>query len=340
ALQLVALVVIAILTAVNCQGVKAAKIIQTTFTSTKAAALALLIVLGFLAFDRHAGVAANFGPNFWQAQDLNGNPLTGLGLLSVLAVAMVGPLFANDAWNNLTFAGEEVKNSEQTVPRSLRIGTLIVGLLYTLTNVAYLLLLPLHGVKGDPTVIGRGIQFALEDRVGTAAAEIIFGQAGQYIMAAAIMISTFGGLNGLILAGPRAYYAMALDGLFFKNAGILHARTNVPTFGLILQGIWAAILTTTGTYGNLLEYVVFAALLFYVLTVIAIFILRRKEPDIPRPFKVPLYPYLPIVYLVLAIAIMIGQIFLAPKYSGFGLLIILSGWPIFYLWRWLASKGN
>jgi APA family basic amino acid/polyamine antiporter len=340
ALQLVALLVIALLTAVNCQGIKTGKMIQTTFTVTKVSALFILVVLGALSFGKFHGLDANFGANFWHPQDLTGNPLSGLKLTAVLALAMVGPLFASDAWNNITFAGEEVKNAEKTLPRSLMLGTLTIGLLYTLTNVIYLLLLPLHGVQGDPTVVGRGIQFAAEDRVGTAAAEIIFGPVGQQIMAVAIMISTFGCMNGLILSGPRAYYAMAKDGLFFKGAGELNVNTNVPIFGLILQGIWAAILTTTGTYSNLLEYVVFAALLFYVLTVVALFILRRRQPDIARPFKVPFYPWLPIFYLAVAVVIMIGQIYLSPRYSGGGLLIILSGLPAFFIWNRKASRGE
>src|SRR5262249_55271375 len=242
-------------------------------------------------------------------------------------------LFSCDAWNNITFAGEEVKDAERTLPRSLALGTALVALLYVLTNVVYLLLLPLHGVKDGATVLERGIQFAAEDRVGTAAAQIIFGDAGAGIMAAAIMISTFGCLNGLILAGPRAYYAMARDGLFFKSAGILHPAVNVPVAGLVLQGVWAALLATSGTYSTLLEYVVFAALFFYVLTVGAVFVLRKKQPNLARPYKVPAYPALPALYIALALAIMLGQIWLAPKYTGAGLLIILSGLPAYLFWR-------
>jgi APA family basic amino acid/polyamine antiporter len=330
--QLVAIAVIALLTAVNCRGIHTARIIQTTFTVTKVGALAGLIALGLLAFDRFHGAGVNFA-DFWQARDLSGNPLSGVSLLAVLGLAMVGALFSCDAWNNVTFAGEEVKDPERTLPRSLALGTATVAALYVLTNVVYLLLLPLRGVKDGATVIERGIQFASEDRVGTAAAQVIFGDAGAGIMAAAIMISTFGCLNGLILAGPRAYYAMARDGLFFKKAGVLHPEVNVPVAGLLIQGVWAGLLATSGTYSNLLEYVVFAALFFYVLTVGAVFVLRRTRQDVARPYRVPWYPALPALYIVLALAIMLGQLCLAPRYTGAGLVIILSGLPAYLFWR-------
>ncbi|HEY9783806.1 MAG TPA: amino acid permease [Candidatus Obscuribacterales bacterium] len=332
ALQLVAVILIAFLTAVNCRGIHTAKMIQTVFTATKVGALALLIILGIASVNKYFGANVNFA-NFWPAQDLSGAPLDGIRLLAVLSLAMVGPLFSSDAWNNITFAGEEVKDAERTLPRSLALGTLLVGLLYVLTNFIYLFLLPLHGSAAGTTVVERGIQFATEDRVGTAAAQIIFGSAGEFIMAGAIMISTFGCLNGLILAGPRAYYAMAKDGLFFKSAGELNHVTHVPIFGLVLQGVWACLLATSGTYSQLLEYVVFAALLFYVLTVAGLMILRRTRKDIERPYKVFAYPLMPLFYIIAASAIMVGQIWLSPKFSGAGLLIILSGLPAYYLWR-------
>lgn len=211
-------------------------------------------------------------------------------------------------------------------------------LLYLVTNIVYMLLLPLFGTSDGATVIERGIQFASEDRVGTASLEVIFGKAGEKIMAVAIMISTFGALNGLILSGPRLYYAMAKDGLFFKNAGVLHAKTNVPVFGLIIQGFWSCVLATSGTYSELLEFVIFAALLFYVLTVSAVIVLRKKAPEIDRPFKVPFYPVLPILYVVCAITIMIGQIYLHWEYSGAGLLIILSGLPVYLFWKRVGAR--
>jgi APA family basic amino acid/polyamine antiporter len=339
ALQLVALVLVAVLTAINCGGIKMAKTIQTSFTAIKATSLALLIGLGLLSYNKWNGLAANFNGNFWQPMRESGEPLTGLALMGVLAIAMVGPLFSCDAWNNVTFAGQEVKDAEKTLAKSLALGTFTVALLYVLANVAYLLLLPMHGTAGADTVVARGIQHAAEDRVGTAAAQIIFGPIGEQIMAVAIMISTFGANNSLVLAGPRAYYAMAKDGLFFKKCGELNASTNVPTYGLIIQGVWAALLTTSGTYGQLLDYVVFAALLFYVLTVGALLVLRTKEKERERPFKVPLYPILPWLYIICASLIMVGQIILSPEFSGRGLLIILSGLPAYFFWHRKIGQG-
>ncbi|MBX9568916.1 MAG: amino acid permease [Candidatus Obscuribacterales bacterium] len=338
-LQVVAVGLIALLTAVNCRGIEAAKFIQTTFTAAKLFALAAIILLGFLAFDRFGGLQPNLA-NFWNAVEATTHkPLVGFDLMLTVGVAMVGALFSCDAWNNITFAGEEVKEPEKVLPKSLTIGTLIVVSLYLLANIVYLCLLPVTGDPHATTVVGRGIQFAAEDRVGTAAAEIIFGPIGKSIMAGAIMISTFGCLNGLILAGARVYYAMARDGLFFKKAGHLDKNTGVPVFGLIVQGVWSAILATTGTYGNLLDFVVFAALLFYLLTVAAVIILRVKEPDLPRPYKVIGYPIVPILYLVSAALVMAGQ-FKRPEYPGFGLLIILSGLPVYFLWRSRKASSN
>lgn len=339
-LQLVALMVITLLTYINCQGISTAKMIQTVFTVTKVSAVLLLIALGLFLTENWNGLPVNFGADFWKAQSTKGELLSGLPLIAIFSLAMVGPLFSSDAWNNVTFAGEEVKDAEKILPRSLMYGTLLVGLLYLVCNIVYLLILPMHGDANAPTVVGRGIQYAAEHRVGTAVAEILFGPIGAQLMAGAIMISTFGALNGCILSGPRAYYAMAKDGLFFKKASVLHPEKGVPTFGLIIQGVWAAVLTTTGTYSNLLEYVVFAALLFYILTVAALIVLRKKAPGQLRPFKVPAYPLLPILYVLFAIVVVIGQIYSSPQYSGFGLLIILSGLPAFFFWRRKIDHGK
>lgn len=337
--QLVALAVIALLTWINCLGIHMAKLIQTSFTITKVVALFLLIAVGFMTLSHHHGLTPNL-VDLWHVHDTAGQNIEGPGILMVLSLALVGPLFASDAWNNVTFAGEEVKDPEKTLPRSLIMGTALVCILYFVTNVVYLLLLPLAGDSSGATVLERGIQYASSDRVGTAALEVICGPAGEKIMAVAIMISTFGALNGLILAGPRLYYAMARDGLFFKKAGILHARTNVPVFGLVLQGVWSAILATSGTYSQLLEFVVFAALLFYVFTVSAVFIMRKKAPDLDRPFKVPLYPLLPALYVVAAALVMLGQILMHWEYSGAGLLIILSGLPVYFFWTRKAAPAS
>lgn len=330
-LQVISVILIAFLTLLNCRGIETAKNIQTSFTVTKVAALAALIVLGLFSFDKFGGAPVNFGANFWALPP----EMVSKNLFLVIALAMVGPLFSCDAWNNITFAGEEVKDAEKILPRSLAVGTLIVVTLYLMANLVYLLLIPISG-----------IQHAAEDRVGTAAAEIIFGAPGKFIMAGAIMISTFGCLNGLILAGARVYYAMAKDGLFFKKAGILNRETNVPVFGLLIQGVWSSFLALSGTYSDLLEYVVFAALLFYVVTVVAVFALRKKVPDssLPeaqrRPYKVPLYPLLPAAYVVAAAAVMVGQIIEKPSNSGFGLLIIVSGLPIYFIWKKLQKSAQ
>jgi len=333
--KLVALLVIILLTVVNCGGIHLAKLIQTSFTSIKVVALLSLIVLGVLFTGGHHGIETNF-VNLWNAKQ-GGVALEGASLLLAFSIALVGPLFAMDAWNNITFAGEEVKEPTKVLPRSLIAGTALVCLLYFLTNVVYLLLLPFEGIKDAPEVVQRGIQFAAQDRVGTAALEVMFGEVGQKIMAGAIMISVFGALNGLILSGPRLYYAMAKDGLFFKDAGVLHAKTNVPVFGLVIQGIWSCVLATSGKYGDLLDMVVFAALLFYILTVGAIFILRKKDKDRERPFKVPLYPVLPGLYIVLASIVCVGQLIARPDYSGAGLLIIVLGLPVYFIWQKRAS---
>lgn len=329
--KLVGVLVIILLTAINCGGIHLGKIIQTSFTSIKVASLFLLIGIGLCLTDAHHGMATNF-TNMWQPTDKDGSPLTLLLLLGALSAALVGPLFASDAWNNITFAGEEVKEPRKTMPKALILGTGLVTLLYILTNVVYLMILPLHGIKDGATVLERGIQYAAQDRVGTAALQVMFGGIGEQVMAVAIMISVFGALNGLILSGPRLYYAMAKDKLFFKKAGELNANTNVPVYGLVIQGIWSAALATSGTYGQLLDFIIFAALLFYVLTVYAVIVMRKKHPEMERPFKIPLYPILPISYVVLAAALMIGQMCVNTKQCAYGLVIILTGLPVYWFW--------
>ncbi len=325
--RLVAILVIAVLTYVNTRGIKAAKWVQNLFTTTKIGALALLAVVPFLGRVNPAAIEANFsGGRFF------GQGAFDLRFLMIFGAAMVGSLFSADAWNNITFAGEEVKDPRRTLPRSLALGTGIVILLYCLANLAYLMLLPLHGSPAAADVVGRGIEHAAEDRVGTAAMQIILGAGGAYLMTAFVMISTFGCENGLILAGPRLYYAMAKDRLFFRGAGILN-RHAVPAAGLVLQGIWAAILTLSGTYGNLLDYIIFAALLFYVLTIAAIFALRRSRPDLPRPYKAIGYPYVPALYIVAAVALMIDLLIEKPLYTWPGLLIVLAGIPVYFISR-------
>jgi basic amino acid/polyamine antiporter, APA family len=258
----------------------------------------------------------------------------GFPFVLAFGAAMVGSLFSADAWNNVTFAAAEVQNPRRNLPRALVLGTGLVTLLYVLANVAYLNVLPLYGTEGGATVMERGIQHAAQDRVGTAALEVIFGPAGAIVMAIAILISTFGCNNGLILAGGRVLWAMARDGLFFRRAGALNAR-QVPAFALVIQAIWTSLLCLTGTYGQLLDYVIFAALIFYVLTTIGLFILRRTRPDIERPYRAVGYPVLPALYILLAAAVAV-LIILAPStrtQAVSGLVVVLLGIPVYFLWR-------
>lgn len=340
AAQLLAIVLIIFLTWSNSQGIRNGKIIQTVFTSAKLAALLMLIILG-LYIGLSTDAFSNNMVGAWDAVQLtnvNGawvsEHITGFALILALGTAMIGSLFSSDAWNNVTFIAGEIKDPKKNIPRSLLLGTGIVTVLYCLANVAYLALLPLKGSPEATDVIGQGIQFAGggTDRVGTAAASMIFGDVAVYIMAALIMISTFGCNNGAILAGPRLYYAMSKEGLFFKRAGELN-KNDVPGFGLWVQCIWASLLCLSGTYGDLLNYVTFASLLFYTVTIAGIFILRKKEPDAERPYKTVLYPFLPALYIILALAICSILLYTTPGTSGKGLLIVFLGAPVYFLVR-------
>jgi APA family basic amino acid/polyamine antiporter len=259
--------------------------------------------------------------------------ITGAFVLA-FGAALVGSLFSSDAWNNVTFAAAEVENPKRNLPLALALGTGLVTLLYVLANFSYLNVLPLDGVRDGATVLERGIKYATEDRVGTAAAEVIFGESGRAVMAVAILISTFGCINGLILAGARVYYAMARDGLFFKRVGTLSER-RVPAAGLIVQSVWTSLLCLTGTYSQLLDYVIFAALVFYALTTLGLFILRAKRPDAERPYRAVGYPVLPALYIVLAasvaVILLVADKTRAQAFSG--LVLVLIGVPVFFLWR-------
>ena len=323
--QLLAIAVLALLTWSNSRGIREGKIIQNVFTFAKVVTLLALIALGLFVARNSEAVTANLA-SLW------GETPVSLSFLMLVGAAMVGPLFSSDAWNNVTFTAGEVKNPRRTLPLSLLGGTGLVMLLYCLTNVAYLCLLPLTGSPTGETAVERGIQYAAEDRVATAAAYMIFGTDAAAIMACAIMVSTFGCLNGLILSGPRLYYAMAQDRLFFARTGHLNAA-GVPASGLWLQMAWASVLTLSGTYGNLLDYVILAALLFYVLTVVGLFILRRTRPDAERPYRAYGYPWLPAIYVLIAAAIMLDLLFVKPAYTWPGLLIVLTGVPVYFLWK-------
>jgi APA family basic amino acid/polyamine antiporter len=327
--RLIALISIWILTWINLRGVREGKFVQTTLTLVKTGALVALIALGLTLGRNALAVSANFGPGAFSG----GVTITSAFMIA-FGASLVGSLFASDAWNNVTFAAAEVKNPQRNLPLALLLGTGLVTVLYLLANVAYLNTLPLHGVKDAATALERGIQYATQDRVGSAAAEMIFGPIGGSLMAAAILVSTFGCNNGLILSGARVYYAMARDGLFFKSVGIL-SKNKVPARALITQAIWTSLLCLTGTYGQLLDYVIFAALIFYVFTTIGLFILRSKRPDAERPYRALGYPVLPALYIVLASAVAV-VLLIADKTRAqalSGLVIVLIGIPVYYMWR-------
>ncbi len=315
--RLLGIGIVLLLTWVNVQGVRTAAWIQTVFTAAKVLALGALIVLG-LTIGRHAAaLAANFGGGrFWGAA-----PLT-LAILPVIGAAMVGSLFSSDAWNNVAFAAAEVKNPRRNLPLALGLGTLLVSLMYVLANVAYVNVLPLPDIQG-----------AAQDRVATVAMQTIFGGAGVVIMAVAIMISTFGCANGLVLAGARVYYAMSHDGLFFQRAGVVDPRHRTPKAALWAQAIWTCILALSGTYNDLLNYVIFAAVLFYFLTIVAMFRLRRLKPDMERPYRAVGYPWMAGLYMVAMAALMVDLLIESPLYTWPGLIIVVIGVPVYFAWR-------
>jgi APA family basic amino acid/polyamine antiporter len=324
--RVVALLVVATLTVVNLRGVTLGARVQTVFAVAKVGALAAVVLLG-LTFFRNADVWAANTASFWGTA-----PWT-LAVVPVIGAAMVGSLFSSDAWNNVTFAAAEVRNPKRNLPLALFAGTAIVSLIYILANLAYLSVLPFAGDPAGTTALERGLQYAAQDRVGTAAAEVMFGPRGGLLMALAIMVSTFGCVNGLVLAGPRVYYAMARDGLFFQKAGQLHASYKTPVFGLVTQAIWAMVLCLSGSYSNLLDYVIFASLLFYFFTVLALFRLRKTRPDLPRPVRAFGYPVVPGLYLVATLALMVILLFEKPLYTWPGLIIVALGIPVYLAWR-------
>lgn len=337
--QLFAIGMIALLTFVNSRGIQNGKMIQLVFTSAKLLALLALVVLG-LAVGLKGDLFSQNMENAWQATQTtlsNGqwmtSPITGLALFMAFGTAIIGPLFSSDAWNNVTFIAGEMKNPRRDIPLSLLFGTCIVTALYLLANLAYLSLLPLQGDPNATDALGQGIQFAGggTDRVGTAAASMIFGNVAAALMAGLIMVSTFGCNNGLILAGARVYYAMAQEGLFFKKAGTLNAH-GVPGFALMTQAVWASLLCLSGTYGDLLDYCTFASLLFYIVTIGGIFILRRKDPDAERPYRALAYPFLPALYILIAGAICVILLITKPQNTWSGVFIVLLGVPV-YFWQ-------
>jgi APA family basic amino acid/polyamine antiporter len=332
--HIVSIVTIIFLTWINTLGIKEGKWVQNIFTFLKVFILLLFIIVG-LYYGKDRAIYLENKSYFWDAIRFeNGNfiEIKGISLIVAIGSAMIGALFAADAWYNITFASSEVINAKRTIPLSLIIGTLIVSVLYYLTNVVYLNSLPLRGNPDGMTVLERGIQFASEDRIGTASMSRMTGSYSVIIMAIVVVISTFGCNNGIILSGARVYYAMARDGIFFKSIGKLNKK-KVPAQALILQCIWSCMLCLSGTYSQLLDYVMFAVLIFFILTIGAIFILRRKKPEIHRPYKTPGYPYLPIIYIIIMMIILWILIIDNPQYTGPGLLIIIMGIPVYYYWK-------
>ncbi|MCH8266229.1 MAG: amino acid permease [Acidobacteria bacterium] len=331
--QLTAILSIAVLTLLNCFGIRLGAWVQNIFTFTKTAALLALALLVFFLGSSYQGFTVNFG-DFWRNADWSVSTLT------LLAVAMVGPLFASDAWYGVTFTGAEIKNPRRNLPLSMIVGVGTVSVLYIMINFVYLGLLPLEGSPDGVGPIARGIQYASEDRVGTAAAQVIFGPQGVGLMALFIMISVFGCNNGLILSGARVYYAMARDNLFFSAVGRVHPRYHTPVVSLVVQGVWASVLTLSGTYSQLLDYIIFAVLLFLMLTIAGLFVLRRKRPEMERPYRTWGYPVLPILYLVLAGFIEVNLLIYKPEYTWPGLIIVLLGLPVYYLWRRFSGSQS
>ncbi len=383
--QMVALVVIAFLTWLNCRGVQEGKMVQNVMTVIKTLALIMLILIGLFLVSQLSVREVNWKDpwggilttnKFSETQKLFGNLSPYVLAMMIFGGAMVGALFSSDAWNNVTFAAGEIRNPKRNLPLSLALGTGTVVLLYVAANVAFVEALPVRGDleagmkleseaarlerearqlfdQGKTIEAGelrekanariseaaqtRGINNARDGRVGTAVLELVSPRWGAPIMAIAIMISTFGCVNGMTLMGARLYYVMAKEGLFFRSVGTLN-RKGVPAAALVLQGVWATLLLFSGTYNELLDFVIFAVLIFYVLTVIGLFILRRKQPNLERPVKAFGYPVLPALYVLLCAAVMVDLLLVKPKMTWPGLIIVLAGIPVYFLWRGIGRK--
>lgn len=332
AAQLLGIFSIFLLTLFNAQGIRYGQLINRFFTSAKLLALFGLIVLGLVVFT-DSSIWQNNMVGFWRFEPVTpvnqGMPLSVI-IMSALGVSLVGALFSSDAWNNVTFIAGEIQNPKRNIPLSMLLGTAIVITLYLLVNVAYLKLLPFWGNPDGATVAERGLQFATNDRVGVAAVIAVLGGVGSIIMAVVIMISTFGANNSIALAGARVYQAMAQDGLFFDKMKQMN-KNGVPGFALWAQFIWASLLCLSGKYGDLLDYIMFSVVFFYILSVVAIFVLRRKKPELERPYKVWGYPIVPILYILLASGFCINLLFMKPQYSYPGLIIVLLGIPVYFI---------
>jgi len=332
AAQVVAILLIALLTYINSKGIKNGTIIQTVFTTTKLLSLFGLIIFGFILAAKSEIWNANWADAFsmkgWNADSSSWTDIIGTGMLGAIAAAMVGSIFSSDAWNNVTFIAGEVKNPKRNIGLALFLGTLTVTIIYTATNLMYVSVLPM-----------QEIAFAENDRVAVTASHAIFGNAGTIVIAIMIMISTFGCNNGLILAGARVYNAMAIDKLFFKRAATLN-KYAVPEYALWAQCIMASILCLSGKYGDLLDMIAFVVVLFYAITIIGIFKLRRTRPDAERPYKAFGYPVLPAIYIIMAIIFCVFLLIFKPFYTGIGLGIVLLGIPVYYLSIGTQKKIN
>ena len=326
--RLGAIAVIALLTAANLRGLDLGKMVQNSFTTAKIMSLLLIVAVGCILFPNPVAVKANFG----SAHAFFSSGMMHAGFLAAFGAAMVGSLFSADAWASVTFTAAEVRNPRRDLPLALALGTGVVIVLYVLTNVAYLCELPAEGVAGASSVIARGVSHASSDRVASAAMQVVWGRAGATLTAILVMISAFGCANGLILTGARVIYAMANDGVFFAAARRLN-RNRVPAFALVIQAIWAAVLTLSGTYSDLLDYVIFAQLLFYVLTVAAVFVLRSMRPDAPRPYRAWGYPVVPAAYIVAAVALMLDLLVVKPRFTWPGLGIVIAGAMVYSVMR-------
>jgi APA family basic amino acid/polyamine antiporter len=330
AAQVLAIGTIILLTYINTKGVKGGKMIQTSFTLTKLFSLFGLIIFGFIMMKPE--IWDSNWENAWSMQKLSPDgsfqSLTLVAALGAIAAAMVGSIFSSDAWNNVTFIAGEVRNPKRNIGLSLFLGTMIVTIVYVLANLVYLAVLPLEEIA-----------YADKDRVAVAASSVIFGNIGTVIIALMIMVSTFGCNNGLILAGARVYHTMANDGLFFKKTASLNKHA-VPEFGLWLQCLVASVLCLSGKYGDLLDMISFVVVIFYVLTILGIYILRVKSPEAERPYKAFGYPFLPALYIIMGISFCILLIIYKPNFTWPGLIIVLTGVPIYYMWKSLDNKKS
>jgi APA family basic amino acid/polyamine antiporter len=347
--NLAGIVIILLLTVVNLFGIKLGALVQNVFTTAKTAALIGLVGIGLILGSNASAIRANFHANFWSGAGWHtlhpvqvgvGGPITMVGILTILAVVQTGSLFSADAWNNVTYTAGEVRNPKRNLPLSLALGTILVLGLYILSNFVYLLALPLHGDPQGASIFARGIQYASEDRVATAVLQQIFSRTGAFLMAGAILVSTFGCANGLTLAGARVYYAMSRDGLFFKAAGKLHPRWHTPVAALIVQAVWTCFLCLSGSYSQLLDFIICTELIFYILTIVSLFVLRVKRPDAERPYRAVGYPVLPAIYILMAAWICIVLLRYKPQYTWPGLVIVLLGIPVFAVWSRKAVNAS